>query len=189
MADFSPRVLPPPGVDGTVVEYVNLLDFPGSPGGRYFYSADTSEQKLIEEGKFGHWQRTGKAFLAGGYLPVCRFYGSLGAGPNSHFFTVDPAECNGLKSRQSVPTPADKPQWNFEGKAFYMTYAQGTEGERACPAGTRAVYRAYNGAFDANGKKNTWDSNHRFSLDRADIDSMVTNYGWTDEGIRMCALW
>ena len=44
--------------------------------------------------------------------PVCRFYGSLSPGPNSHFYTVDENECAFLKQLQAT-TPADQPRWNY----------------------------------------------------------------------------
>jgi hypothetical protein len=48
-----------------------------------------------------NWSRTGAslkifsdlAHAPMNAMPVCRFYGTIGLGSNSHFFTVDPAEC------------------------------------------------------------------------------------------------
>jgi hypothetical protein len=179
--------LPPPAIEGNVVEYNNTIDFPLAPGGHFFYSADAVEQQYIDSGQAGHFQRTGKSFNAGGYVPVCRFYGSQTPGPNSHFFSVDQNECAGLKAMQKFPAPTDAPQWNSEGNGFYAVAAvTDAGGSRTCLTGTVPVYRAYNNAFAKDGKRNPWDSNHRFSTNHADINDLVKNHGWSDEGIALC---
>ncbi|MBK8741189.1 MAG: hypothetical protein IPM02_17445 [Betaproteobacteria bacterium] len=183
----------------TVVEYSNGNDFPGSPGGQYFYSTDPAEQAAVDKGTAGAFFRTGRTFAAGGPTPVCRFYGSVTPGPNSHFFTAEPAECVALKAAQIVPRPANIQQWNSEGDGFNTTVptiaaaagsagAPGTSGATVltCPAGTTAVRRAYNNAFPLVGPKNPWDSNHRFVRAQGDIDNVVSR-GWRDEGIVFCA--
>ena len=188
---------------GTVVEYVNGNDFPNAPGGLFFYSSEPAEQASVDAGLVGAFFRTGRTFAAGGPTAVCRFYGSAppGPGPNSHFFTVNPAECADLRALQIVPTPASIPQWNFEGYGFNTTMPGagaaaasaygGTPAISAttapsCPAGTSMVLRAYNNAFPASGPKNPWDSNHRFVRTQADINTMVAR-GWRDEGGVFCA--
>ena len=171
----------------TVVEYKDTLDFPESPGGHFFYSSDPGEQGYVDSGAAGAFDRTGRTFKIGGASSVCRFYGSVTPGPNSHFFTVDPAECQGLKDAQIKPTPTTKQQWNYEGIGFATTPASvAANGTKSCPAGTLPVYRAYNNAYPASGGKNPWDSNHRYSLFHSDIDAMVA-IGWHDEGIVFCA--
>jgi hypothetical protein len=177
----------------TVVEYSNRYDLPNSPAGQFFYSVDPAEQATVDLGQAGRFYRTGRTFQSGGPTPVCRFYGSVTPGPNSHFFTVDANECNGLKAAQVVPTPATVQQWNFEGNGFTTTAPTVTAdplgvGEKAtsCPAGTMAVHRAYNNAYPLAGPKNPWDSNHRLVRDQSDID-FVTARGWRDEGTVACA--
>jgi len=180
--------LPPPAIEGSVVEYNNTVDFPASPGGHFFYSSDAAEQQAIDSGQVGHFYRTGRSFNAGGYVPVCRFYGSQTPGPNSHFFSADQNECAGLKALQKSPVPSDVQQWNSEGNGFYAVAAvTDASGKRSCLTGTVQVYRAYNNAYAKDGKRNAWDSNHRFSTNRADIDLLVNNWGWSDEGIVFCA--
>ena len=173
---------------GTVVEYVNQGDFAKTPGGQFFYSADNGEQLTVDLGNAGQFFRTGRTYAAGGGSPVCRFYGSITPGPNSHFFTVDANECSGLKAAQVVPTPLSVPQWNFEGNGFNTaaTIKDATTGALSCPAGTSVVLRAYNNAFPGTGGKNPWDSNHRFTRSQADINAMVA-LGWKDEGAVFCA--
>jgi hypothetical protein len=169
-----------------VVEYVNTADFPSSPGGHFFYSSDRAEQSAVDHGSAGAFVRTGRSFLIGGSSPVCRFYGSVRPGPNSHFFTVDADECNALKAAQVVPTPTTVQQWNYEGIAYSTTPVSiAADGTRSCPAGTLPLYRAYNNAFPASGPRNPWDSNHRFTLVREDVTTLVA-LGWRDEGIVFC---
>jgi hypothetical protein len=97
-------------------------------------------------------------FKAGGGSTVCRFYGN-GAinpatgslyGPNSHFYTADPAECANLKA---IFDPNAK-SWKFESNDFATTVPSAG----ACPGGSVAVYRAYNNGFSRG-----VDSNHRIT--------------------------
>src|SRR5262249_15355856 len=82
---------PPPAV----VEYYN------TPLDNYFITADPTEQTAIAGGSAGPgWSVTGE-FKPGGPSQVCRFYGSITPGPNSHFYTIDPDECQALKDLQA----------------------------------------------------------------------------------------
>ncbi|MES2933065.1 MAG: S41 family peptidase, partial [Pseudomonadota bacterium] len=162
---------------------VNVADFPQAPGGMFFYSADPAEQAAVDAGSAGAFYRTGSSFESGGKVPVCRFYGSMTPGPNSHFFSADPGECDFLKSIQQTPTPTTTPQWNFEGNGFNTTALTAS---KACPSGVTPVYRLYNNAFPGTGGKNPWDSNHRYTRFQSDINDVV-NQGWKFEGIAFCA--
>ena len=180
------RIGQSPGSLSAVVEYLDTTDFPNSPGGHFFYSSDPAERAAIDAGAAGAFSRTGRQFLTGGTSPVCRFYGSLTPGPNSHFFTVDVNECNVLKAAQITPKPATVQQWNYEGSSYSTTpVSVAANGSRSCPANTLPLYRAYNNAYPVSGPKNPWDSNHRFTPAQADIASMVGT-GWRDEGIVFC---
>ena len=155
-----------------VVEFYNAtLD-------HYFITADANEATLVDNGGAGPgWVRTGLSFKPGGFAPVCRFYGSVSPGPNSHFYTSTAEECNALKALQAV-IPASSPRWNYEGTAFATHLpANGT-----CPLFSIPVYRAYNNGF-ALGK----ESNHRFSTDPQAIQEVVAR-GWKFEGTVMCVL-
>ena len=99
-------------------------------------------------------------------LPVCRFYGTPGRGPNSHFYTVRASECAQVKL---------DPGWMYEGIAFYA-YAP-VNGQ--CAAGQQAVYRVYNNRFAQN------DSNHRYMTDIFEYARMQT-LGWLPEGVVLC---
>jgi hypothetical protein len=118
---------------------------------------------------------------------VCRFYGSVSPGPNSHFDTANFDECGMIKSLEVKPRPDARQQLNFEGKVFYANLPIPSAipgGVATCPAASIPLYRAYNAAFGPSGKRN-YDSNHRFTTQRADIDEVVKK-GWIDEGMVMC---
>ena len=151
----------------------------------YFITADANEAAQIDNGSAGPgWSRTGNTFKSGGDTSVCRFYGSYSPGPNSHFYTVDPAECQGLKDQQ---IPAGDPRkltdksWNLESLDFVSTVPTTGGLNGTCPSGTTPVYRAYNNGF-ARGV----DSNHRITSNLTAIQEVVTR-GWSDEGVVMCA--
>lgn len=165
---------PAPPADLPAIEYYNVhLD-------HYFLTAGAAEPASIDAGNAGPgWVRTGQSNLRvsstarEGWTPVCRFYcnwaiGPNGRriGPNSHFYTIDPAECELVKRDIG---------WVYEGTAFHARRIE----NGACPAGTRALYRAYNNGFP------TKDSNHRYATDVALLEAM-RGQGWTVEGPAMC---
>ncbi|MFZ1545664.1 MAG: hypothetical protein WAT12_00965 [Candidatus Nitrotoga sp.] len=157
---------------GTVVEYYNPdLD-------HYFIAADPGEQTFVDSGAVGRWQRTSTSitFRSGGNVPICRFYGSMSPGPNSHFYTASADECAQLKQLQAS-TPATQKRWNFESLDFLTTAPI----NGSCPTGTSPVYRAYNNGFNRG-----IDSNHRITSDQTAIQEVVAR-GWINEGMVMCA--
>src|SRR5258706_7648678 len=106
----------------TVVEYYSRqLD-------HYLVTAWTDEIAALDAGTA--FKRTGERFKAwlraadapAYAVPVCRFYAS---GPNSHFYTAAPGECQYLKSlqqKQAADAAAKGqpfPGWQFEAIAFY----------------------------------------------------------------------
>jgi len=132
------------------------------------------------------WMKTGRTFnaVAAGinapapFFSVCRFYGSISPGPNSHFYTLNVDECNFLKQLQLV-TPSSQPRWNFESMDF-VAGVPGNDGTCA-PQIPVAVRRFYNNRALEN------DSNHRYTTSDSDAQVM-RDQGWRDEGIVMCAL-
>ena len=152
-----------------VVEFFNaILD-------HYFVTAGSGEINAVDTGAAGPgWERTARGFRAfipesgipSGALPVCRFYGTPGRGPNSHFYTVIASECDTVKRDTG---------WTYEGIAFYA-YAP-VNGQ--CAAGQEPVYRVYNGRFAQN------DSNHRYLTDVSEYARMQ-QAGWVPEGIALC---
>ncbi|MBK9607014.1 MAG: hypothetical protein IPO58_11605 [Betaproteobacteria bacterium] len=160
---------------------ISVVEFYNTSLDNYFITADPIEAAAIDNGAAGPgWIRTGNAFKSGGSASVCRFYGSISPGPNSHFYTVDPAECQSLKDQQF---PAGDPRkltiksWNFESLDFAST----PSANQACPGGTVPVYRAYNNGFTRG-----VDSNHRITGSLTAIQEVVTR-GWSNEGVVMCA--
>ena len=158
-------------IGASVVEFYNTnLD-------TYFITADPIEAAAVDGGAAGPgWLRTGASFNAGGPTPVCRFYGSLAPGPNSHFYTAVAEECAALKQLQATTPPSQK-RWNFESLDFATTVPAGG----VCAADARAVYRAYNNGFSRG-----VDSNHRITTSVAGIEQVVAR-GWNNEGVVMCA--
>ncbi|MBK8741848.1 MAG: LapA family protein [Betaproteobacteria bacterium] len=156
--------------NGTVQEFYNtILD-------NFFITADPAEQVAVGSGGAGPgWTVTGDSFKSGGAAQVCRFYGSQFPGPNSHFYTIDPAECQALKTIQAA-TPGNQPRWNFESLDF-MSTAPNASGN--CAAGLVPVYRAYNNGF-AQGK----DSNHRITTTLSSYQVQLAK-GWKGEGVVM----
>lgn len=150
----------------TVVEFFNTTL------GHYFMTADPAEAAAIDNGAAGPgWRRTGytfQAYPAGNVgSGVCRFYGTPGRGPNSHFYTINPGECDFV---------ASDPGWTLETRqAFSLQPPQ----FGACPVGTQPVYRAYNNGAPFN------NSNHRFTAS-PDAYQLMASQGWTPEGVVMC---
>ena len=153
-----------------VVEYfnVNLR--------HYFITASPAEMASIESGGAGPgWQRTGYGFHAYvpeagvpiGARPVCRFYGTPGIGPNSHFYTADADECAAVKHDSG---------WLYEGTAFYVTLPNAGQ----CVGAAPPVFRAYNNRYAQN------DSNHRYATDYAQLQGLQPQ-GWSIEGLVFCA--
>ena len=139
----------------------------------YFRTAYPSESSFVLTGGAGAgWRDTQDYFLAWrdgsqGAVPVCRFYGTPGKGPNSHFYTADAGECAFVKR---------DPGWTYEGIAYYIKLpANGV-----CPSGTVPIYRVYNNRWMYN------DSNHRFTTDTAVVADLVAK-NWVAEGVVMCA--
>ena len=143
----------------------------------YFIAADPNEIDGILHGAAGPgWVLTNQAFKAWlqppdpafGAVPVCRFYGALAGGPNSHFFTAEPDECDLVKRNGG---------WYYEGIGFHI---RRVDSSGQCPAGYLQVMRAYNNGFPRN------DSNHRFSTSDSTMRAMG-DQDWIVEGAVMCA--
>lgn len=143
----------------------------------YFLAAGQDEIDILLNGP-GGWLHTGQSFKVFPRLPsdafttvapVCRFYGALAGGPNSHFFTVSPSECDIVKRG---------PGWFYEGIGFY---ARPVEANGRCADGWFSVNRAYNQGAARN------DSNHRFVTSDSEWRLMEPQ-GWALEGVVMCAL-
>jgi Repeat of unknown function (DUF5648)/Abnormal spindle-like microcephaly-assoc'd, ASPM-SPD-2-Hydin len=155
---------------------VDVVEFFHPPTNHYFLTASTAEEAAIDAGRVGvGWTRTGESFHAwadaasapAGALPVCRFFGTPGVGPASHFFTANPAECAAVKTN---------PGWIYEGTAFYALLPAGG----TCAEASVAVIRFFwAGAAVA-------DSRHRYVQDAAVLGQMRAA-GWLEEGPVFCS--
>lgn len=162
------------GVAAVMADYQLVYEFYNEDLKHYFRTGAKSEAAGINRGAAGAgWFDTGDYFYGwsgpvDGAVPVCRFYGTPGKGPNSHFYTASAAECELVKK---------DPGWTYEGTGFYakLPLADGT-----CPGDSVPVYRVYNNRWRQN------DSNHRYTIDRAIYDQMVAA-GWAAEGVMLCA--
>jgi len=165
---------------------IPVYEFFNSGLQHYFMTINQFEREAIAAGGAGPgWSELGPRFLAWlpepagdqflapfgafGAVPVCRFYGKPGVGPNSHFYTLAGRECEAVKRDAGW-------LWEAENTFFLLR----TDIEGACPPWTQAVWRAYNNRAAAN------DSNHRYAVDRGVLDAMVPA-GWVVEGVAMCA--
>lgn len=180
--DGLSQPLPPEDEHGIV----EVIEFYNTDLDHYFITASQAEATGIDQGAAGlGWIRTGESFLAWGVgsnveaANVCRFYGSVNPGPNSHFYSLSTQACSYLMTLQEIQ-PADKPRWNLEGYAFsLMPPLQGQQ--QPCSENYIPVYRAYNNAFQRGE-----DSNHRYVTD-LDLLAPLLGKGWTNEGVVFCS--
>jgi hypothetical protein len=179
LGTMSARVRDGPGA-GT---YVTVYEFYAPSLDHYFRTASSDEASALASDPGSGWQPTGgdfKAYAAndhpGTSRPVCRFYGSVSPGPNSHFYPAQAAECAALRLLEAE-TPPSEPRWNYEEVAFAID----VPGATGCPASAPVpVYRAYNQRALEN------DSNHRYTTSLATYQQMLAR-GWKGEGVVMCA--
>jgi hypothetical protein len=139
----------------------------------YFITAEPAEATMLDAGVVvPGWRRTNLAFkvypaAAGAGLPACRFFGTPPNGPNSHFFTIDAAECAKVQAN---------PLWTFEGIAFDADPPLAGD----CPAPRIPVLRLYNNGMGG-------QANHRYTTSRSEARQMQAN-GWIVEGPVFCAV-
>jgi hypothetical protein len=163
--------------------FMTVYEFFAPTLNHYFRTANVDEANALKNNPELGWNATGGDFRAYSRTdrpstaqPVCRFYGSISPGPNSHFYTAEAAECDQLKALQAT-TPASQPRWNYEEIAFSIDVPV----DGACPASAPVeVYRAYNERALQN------DSNHRYTTVFSTYQQMIAE-GWRGEGIVMCA--
>lgn len=159
-AGTSASVTPAPAV-ATVVEFFNAgLD-------HYFITNRADEIAILDAGiAIKGWTRTAQTFVVftgagAGTSPVCRFYIPPVSG-DSHFFGRGTMECN--------DTGTKFPTFVNEDPQFFHVILPAAG---VCPAGTIPVYRVFS---------NRPDANHRYMIDKAIRDQMVTVRRWLAEG-------
>lgn len=147
----------------------------------YFVTVLQEEIEALDTGRLTGWARSGRSFwvypadapgLPSGATPVCRFYGRPEAGLDSHFYSASPAECQDVAARFGA-------SWILESTSVFGVRLPDAAGR--CPAGTSPLYRVFNARKDAN---------HRYTVDPAVRDSMVTLGGIAegsgDDIVAMC---
>jgi predicted dienelactone hydrolase len=150
----------------------DTIEYYNAALGHYFLTAEPAEAAMLDAGVIvPGWTRTGFAFKswivgAGDGLPACRFFGTPGVGPNSHFYTIDPTECALVRAN---------PAWTFEGYAFAEEPPLGGD----CAADRVPVVRLYNNGMGG-------QASHRFLTSKSEMAAMLVG-GWLIEGTVFCA--
>ncbi len=165
---------------------VDVIEFYNTDLDHYFITASQADINFIDQGFAGKgWVHTGESFLAWSVgsnveaANVCRFYGSLKPGPNSHFFSLSTQDCRFLMELQETG-PSTKPRWNFEAYVFSLM-PPFRDQHQPCRDTFTPVYRAYNNGF-TRGK----DSNHRYVTNLGLLAQMIAQ-GWSNEGVVFCS--
>jgi len=152
----------------------NVIEYYNASLNHFFITAYPDEAAMLDQGVVVKgWTRTGVTWSAWANagdsvtaVPVCRFFGTPGEGPNSHFYTADANECAVVQQN---------PGWTFEAIAFYIDVPQ----LGACKAGTTPVYRSFYPGADVT------QSNHRFLPDMTMFEHMAGSS--ILEGLVMCS--
>jgi len=161
------------GVDASTT--VPVIEFHNARDGQYFLTADPTEQALLDGGALGpDWSRTGASFNAfpmdatnSSALPVCRFFGKPGIGPNSHFYTAYASECDAVRTN---------PYWIEEGATFRAMLPV----DGACADGEDTVLRLWKPGSVVT------ETRHRYVVDPAIASAMHAD-GFILEGPVFCA--
>lgn len=158
----------PAPVPGQVVD---AIEFHHAGLDHYFITAFADEAAALDAGTAVRgWKRTGYSFRTwqagtGPGNDACRFFGTPGVGPNSHFYTIDARECALVRGN---------PAWTFEAMAFRAVEpVAGT-----CAPGSVAVTRLYNDGMGG-------AANHRYLVDADEVRRMIAK-GWRAEGAVIC---
>jgi uncharacterized protein (DUF1800 family) len=152
----------------------NVVEYYNASLNHFFITASPDEAAMLDQGVVVRgWKRTGVTWSAWANAgdsvtaaPVCRFFGTPGEGPNSHFYTADVNECAAAQQN---------PEWNFEAIAFYIDVPQ----LGACKAGTTPVYRSFYPGADVT------QSNYRYLPDMTMFEHMAGSS--ILEGLVMCS--
>ncbi len=161
---------------------VQVVEYYNAARDHWFMTAIPKEISDLDGGMHPGWTRTGqtfKAYATGsggplGRLPFCRYYGLPEYGLDSHFYTGSILECLEIIAKF-------RGAWQLEsGEVFQVQLPNVQTG--ACPAGTVAVYRTWNGRAD---------SNHRYMTDPAIRAQMLAAghvaEGYGPNGVAFCA--
>jgi hypothetical protein len=159
----------------SAADTIAVIEYHDRGDDQYFLTADAGEEALLDGGALGaDWSRTGASFQAWRVdatdpraVPVCRFFGTPGFGPESHFYTAYDGECAIVRS---------DPHWIEEGVTFKaMLPVAG-----ACTESYDTVLRLWKAGAAVT------ESRHRYVTDAAVAESMRAA-GWILEGPVFCA--
>jgi predicted dienelactone hydrolase len=155
---------------GTPGEVVDTIEFYNTSLDHYFITAFADEAASLDAGVPAGWTRTGYTFHSwksgtGPGNEACRFFGTPGIGPNSHFYTINTAECDEVRAN---------PDWTFEAFAFRAVEPLAS----GCAPEYATVTRLYNNGMGG-------EANHRYLTDPAAIEATVAR-GWSIEGPVFC---
>jgi hypothetical protein len=133
----------------------------------YFVATRSADIEALDSGRFIGWARTGETFAASpsytrGTVPVCRFYLPPAVG-DSHFLSASAPECAEV-TRRFPEFILEDPEIMFMGLPDLVS--------GACPSGSMAMYRLWNGQPS---------TNHRYTTRLETRDAMV-RAGWMPEG-------
>ena len=170
--NFELIKLPPPFVEGEVVEYFTNVVFPATFAGRFGYAASSEEQKFFDASP--EWIRTGQNFKSGGYVAVCSVATGAALDTSTRLYSAYAKECAALAASPVFPvvgTPI---------RASRQIPATASGAAATCPAATVPLYRLFNNGMGA-GK----GIGHRFLTSNAVRQEMV-RAKWIDEGVVMC---
>jgi len=161
----------PAGGGGTPGVVVDTIEYYNAGLDHYFITAFPDEAADLDAGgQVQGWMRTGFAFKSwkagtGPGNDACRFFGTPGRGPNSHFYTINASECEKVRNN---------PDWTFEAIAFRAVEPLAN----GCASGYATVTRLYNRGMGG-------QANHRYLADSREIDRTVAR-GWQVEGPVFC---
>ena len=152
---------------------VDVIEFYHAGMDHYFVSSLAADIGALDSGHFPGWTRTGHAFKAypgsaAGTSAVCRFYIPPQHG-DSHFLSADPDECAAVRGKTATD-PNYSGYVDESSAVFYIGTPDRASG--VCAAGTRPVYRLWNGRDD---------SNHRYTAD-PQINALMLARGYIAEG-------
>jgi predicted dienelactone hydrolase len=168
--DHKVLYVDPTAGGGGAAEIVDTIEYYAPSLNHYFITAFPDEAAALDAGIIAGWMRTGFSFHSwktgtGPGNEACRFFGTPGVGPTSHFYTISVAECDVVRAN---------PAWTFEALAFRAVEPLST----GCAPEYQTVTRLYNNGMGG-------QANHRYLTDPAEINATIAR-GWILEGPVFC---
>ncbi|QJR15935.1 hypothetical protein [Usitatibacter palustris] len=157
---------------------VGVREYYNSKINHFYMSSNPDEMAWLDAGGGGGgWVHTGEAWTTHmdsapncytpNYSPVYLFYGTPGIGPNSHYYTTNPAECGYLRNTTG---------WTYLTTPFGAQRTNNGACTLEAPVGLMLLY---------NNRAAQNDSNHRYTSSQAIYQSMLAQ-GWIGYGVQLC---